>query len=187
MVRASGLHPEGRGFESLAVHHHFGWEYPSIMKHTLSVLVENKFGVLARITGLFSGRGFNIDSLNVAPTNDPHFSRITVSVHGDHTVLDQLVKQLRRLINVLDVKIFAQGQAVLRELVMAKVSATEKNRSEILQICGIFRAKIINVARTSMIIEMTGDEGKVAAFLDLIEGFGIIELARTGNLALERK
>lgn len=157
------------------------------MKHTLSVLVENKFGVLARITGLFSGRGFNIDSLNVAPTNDPHYSRITVSVHGDESVLDQLVKQLRRLINVLEVKNFTKGQAVLRELVMVKVSATTENRSEILQICDIFRSKIINVTHNSVVIEMTGDEGKVSAFLDLIEPYGVLELARTGNLALERK
>ena len=115
------------------------------MRHTISVLVENKFGVLARIAGLFSGRGFNIDSLNVAPTHEPSLSRITVVLRGDDAVLDQINKQLRKLINVIEVVDFQLGQAVERELLLIKLTADSQTRSEILQICDIFRAKIINV------------------------------------------
>jgi acetolactate synthase-1/3 small subunit len=156
------------------------------MRHTISVLVENKFGVLARISGMFSGRGFNIDTLNVAPTHDPALSRITVVVRGDDTVLDQINKQLLKLINVIEVVDFKQGQAVDRELVMVKLKADSRTRSDIIQIADIFRAKIINVAAESLIIELTGDEGKIGAFLELVEAFGVIELARTGRLAMRR-
>ena len=156
------------------------------MRHTISVLVENKFGVLARIAGLFSGRGFNIDSLNVAPTNEPSLSQITVVLRGDDTVLDQINKQLRKLINVIEVVDFQAGQAVERELLLVKLNADSKIRSEVLQICDIFRAKIIHVAPDSVIIELTGDEGKMTAFLGMIEGFGITELTRTGKLAMRR-
>ena len=156
------------------------------MRHTISVLVENKFGVLARVSGLFSGRGFNIDSLNVAPTHDSTLSRITVVLKGDDGALDQVTKQLRKLVNVVEVVDFKEGQAVQRELLLAKVKADTKTRSEIMQICDIFRAKIVNVAADSVIVEITGDEGKTAAFLKLIEAFGIVELARTGQLALTR-
>ena len=156
------------------------------MRHTISVLVENKFGVLARVSGLFSGRGFNIDSLNVAPTHDSTLSRITVVLKGDDSALDQVTKQLRKLINVVEVVDFKEGQAVQRELLLAKVKADGKTRSEIMQICDIFRAKIVNVAHDSVIVELTGDEGKTSAFLKLIEAFGIVELARTGALALTR-
>lgn len=156
------------------------------MRHTISVLVENKFGVLARVSGMFSGRGFNIDSLNVAPTHDAGLSRITVVLKGDDSALDLAIKQLRKLINVVDVTDFKEMQPVLRELVLAKIKADTKSRSEIMQICDIFRAKIVNVAACDVIVELTGDEGKVAAFLGLIEPFGILELARTGQLALTR-
>jgi acetolactate synthase-1/3 small subunit len=156
------------------------------MRHTISVLVENKFGVLARIAGLFSGRGFNIDSLNVAPTHNASLSQITVVLRGDDKVLDQINKQLRKLINVIEVVDFQAGQAVERELLLVKLSADSETRSEILQICDIFRAKIINVAPTSVIVELTGDEGKMTAFLGMIEGFGITELTRTGKLAMRR-
>lgn len=156
------------------------------MRHTLSVLVENKFGVLARIAGMFSGRGFNIDSLNVAPTHDPEISRITVVVRGDDTVLDQITKQLRKLVNVIEVSDFEKGQAVDRELAIVKISANSNSRAEIIQICDIFRSKIINVANDSVIIELTGDRGKLEAFLELIRPFGILELARTGKLAMRR-
>jgi len=156
------------------------------MRHTISVLVENKFGVLARVAGLFSGRGFNIDSLNVAPTHDPALSRVTVVVRGDDTVLDQINKQLVKLINVIEVTDFKEGQAVERELVLAKIKADTRTRSEIIQIVDIFRAKIINVAAESVIVEITGDEGKLNGFLSLVEPFGIIELARTGKLAMRR-
>jgi acetolactate synthase-1/3 small subunit len=156
------------------------------MTHTISVLVENKFGVLARISGMFSGRGFNIDTLNVAPTHDPDLSRITVVVRGDDAVLDQINKQLLKLINVIEVTDFQQGQAVVRELLLIKLNADSTTRSEIIQIADIFRAKIINVAADSVIIELTGDEGKITAFLSLVEPYGVLELARTGKLAMRR-
>ncbi len=156
------------------------------MRHTISVLVENKFGVLARVAGMFSGRGFNIDSLNVAPTHDPSLSRITVVLKGDESALNLAVKQLVKLVNVVEVVDFKEGQAVVRELVLLKVKADTRTRSEIMQICDIFRAKIVNVSPDSVIIEVTGDEGKVSAFVNLIEPFGILELARTGQLALKR-
>jgi acetolactate synthase-1/3 small subunit len=156
------------------------------MRHTISVLVENKFGVLARVAGMFSGRGFNIDSLNVAPTHDAALSRITAVLKGDDSSLDLCIKQLRKLVNVVEVVDFTEGQAVVRELVLIKVKATSKTRSEIMQISDIFRTKIVNVSPDSVIIEMTGDDGKVAAFLSLVEPFGILELARTGVLAQKR-
>lgn len=156
------------------------------MRHTISVLVENKFGVLARVSGMFSGRGFNIDSLNVAPTHDPSLSRITVVLKGDESALNLAVKQLVKLVNVVEVVDFTEGMAVVRELVLLKVKADTRSRSEIMQICDIFRAKIVNVSADSVIIEVTGDEGKVSAFINLIEPFGILELARTGQLALKR-
>lgn len=156
------------------------------MRHTISVLVENKFGVLARVSGMFSGRGFNIDSLNVAPTHDASLSRITVVIKGGDGSLDMVTKQLRKLINVVDVVNFKEGQAVVRELVLVKIKADSKVRSEIMQICDIFRAKIVNVAQDAVIVEVTGDDAKTAAFLKLVEDFGILELARTGQLALKR-
>ncbi|HEY0947561.1 MAG TPA: acetolactate synthase small subunit [Opitutaceae bacterium] len=156
------------------------------MRHTISVLVENKFGVLARVAGMFSGRGFNIDTLNVAPTHEASLSRITVVIKGDESALDLAIKQLRKLVNVVDVVDFKEGQAVVRELVLVKVKADTKTRSEIMQICDIFRTKIVNVGHKDVIIEVTGDEAKVSAFLNLLEPFGIIELARTGQLAQMR-
>lgn len=156
------------------------------MRHTISVLVENKFGVLARVAGMFSGRGFNIDSLNVAPTHNDSLSRITVVLNGDDRSLDLCIKQLRKLINVVDVIDFNDGSAVLRELVLVKVKADSQTRSELLQIKDIFRAKIVNLSQSELMIECTGDEGKITAFLQLLEPFGILELARTGGLALKR-
>jgi acetolactate synthase-1/3 small subunit len=156
------------------------------MRHTISVLVENQFGVLARVAGMFSGRGFNIDTLNVAPTNDPAVSRITVVLKGDDSSLDLCMKQLRKLINVVEATDFKEGQAVARELVLAKVKANAKTRSEIMQICELFHAKIVNVANDAVVIEMTDEESKTTAFLDLLEPFGVLELARTGLLALKR-
>lgn len=156
------------------------------MRHTISVLVENKFGVLARIAGLFSGRGFNIDTLNVAPTHDSELSRVTAVVRGDDAVLDQITKQLKKLINVVEVHDFQSGQAVSRELVMVKLKTDSVNRAEIIQICDLFRAKIISVTHSDVVAEITGDEGKITAFLNLVEDYGIIELGRTGNLAMER-
>jgi acetolactate synthase-1/3 small subunit len=156
------------------------------MRHTISVLVENKFGVLARISGMFSGRGFNIDSLNVAPTHDPSLSRITTVLKGDESALDLCIKQLRKLVNVVEVADFKEGQAVTRELILVKVKADTKTRSEIVQIADIFRAKIVNLNHDSLIIELTGDDEKITALLGLLEPFGVLELARTGRLALKR-
>jgi len=156
------------------------------MRHTISVLVENKFGVLARVSGMFSGRGFNIDSLNVAPTHDASLSRITAVLNGDEAALDLCIKQLRKLINVVEVVDFKEGQAVVRELILVKVKADTKTRPEIVQIADIFRAKIVNLNHDSLIIELTGDDEKVNALLNLLEPFGVLELARTGRLALKR-
>ena len=157
------------------------------MKHVISVLVENKFGVLARIAGMFSGRGFNIDTLNVGPTVDPKRSRITTTLNGDDKALDQCVKQLDKLIDVIDIKTFVGTEVVGRELVLLKVTVNSDNRAEVTQICDIFRSKIIDVSTESMIIDVTGNENKVEAFLELIEPLGVIEMARTGMVALSRR
>lgn len=156
------------------------------MRHTISVIVENKFGVLARVSGMFSGRGFNIDTLNVAPMHDPAMSRITVVLKGDDSALDMVIKQLRKLINVIDVIDFKEGESVARELVLVKVKANAQTRFELLQIKDIFRAKIVHLSLDALIIEATGDDEKVTALLGLLEPFGILELARTGRLALKR-
>jgi acetolactate synthase-1/3 small subunit len=156
------------------------------MRHTISVLVENKFGVLARVAGMFSGRGFNIETLNVGPTEKPDLSRITATIIGDDQALDQAFKQLEKLVNVIDVKHFTGSEAVARELVMLKVKADASTRAEIIQICDIFRAKIIDVSKTFLVIEVTGNENKVKAFLELLIPFGVEEMARTGSVALER-
>jgi acetolactate synthase-1/3 small subunit len=155
-------------------------------KHTISVLVENKFGVLARISSLFSGRGFNIDTLNVGPVHREGFSRITARIIGDDAALDQAIKQLDKLVNVIEVEDFKREEAVYRELILLKVHATSETRSEIIQICDLFRAKIIDVAVDTAIIEVTGNAAKIKGFLSLIKPFGIIEMARTGNVALKR-
>jgi acetolactate synthase I/III small subunit len=156
------------------------------MRHTLSVIVENKFGVLARVAGMFSGRGFNIDTLNVAPTHDPKFSRITATVRGDTQQLDQCIKQLNKLVDVLEVIDLAQGTFAARELVLVKINAEGERRGEIVQICDIFRAKIVDVSQRSVIVEMTGNQEKIEAFLHMVEPFGVKALARTGVAALER-
>jgi len=156
------------------------------MRHTISILVENKFGVLARIAGMFSGRGFNIDTLNVGPTLDPGTSRMTIVVRGDDKVLEQVNKQLEKLVDVIDVQDFQDEDFVDRELVLFRVKANSRTRSEVMQICDIFRAKIIDVQTESLAIEVTGSEGKIRKFLDLMERFGILDLTRTGKVALPR-
>ncbi len=157
------------------------------MRHTLSVLVENKFGVLARISGLFSGRGFNIDTLNVAPTQDPTMSRMTIVVKGDDTVLEQVTKQLNKLVDTIKVQDFRDGEYVDRELILIKVGVDATTRAEVMQICDIFRAKIVDVAPQTVTIEMTGAESKVNAFLGLMNQFGVRDLTRTGKVAMPRK
>jgi acetolactate synthase-1/3 small subunit len=157
------------------------------MRHTLSVLVENKFGVLTRIAGMFSGRGFNIDTLNVGPTLDPSTSRMTIVVRGDDSVLDQVTKQLRKLVDVIELQDFHEDQSVDRELVLLRVSVNPQSRAEVMQLCDIFRAKIIDVQRNNLSIEVTGDESKISKFIFLMEPFGISDLTRTGKIALARR
>jgi acetolactate synthase-1/3 small subunit len=157
------------------------------MRHTISVLVENKFGVLTRIAGMFSGRGFNIDTLNVGPTLDPSTSRMTITVRGDDTVLEQVTKQLRKLIDVIEVQDFLEGESVDRELVLMRVAVDPNTRSEVMQVCDIFRAKIIDVQRKNLSIEITGNESKISKFIALMSQFGITDLTRTGRIALARK
>jgi acetolactate synthase I/III small subunit len=157
------------------------------MRHTISVLVENKFGVLTRIAGLFSGRGYNVDTLNVAPTQDADTSRMTIVTHGDDATIDQIIKQLNKLVDVLEVRDFSEGEYVDRELVLVKVNVDSKTRAEIMQISDIFRAKIVDVQPKSLTIEITGNESKIEKFITLMKTFGIAELTRTGKIALPRK
>lgn len=157
------------------------------MRHTISVLVENKFGALTRIAGLFSGRGYNIDTLNVAPTQDPATSRMTIVTRGDDATLDQIVKQLEKLANVIEVQDFRSDEYIDRELVLVKVSVDSKSRAEVMQITDIFRAKIVDVQPKSLTIEITGNESKVEKFLSLMKTFGVMDLSRTGKVALPRK
>ena len=156
------------------------------MRHTISVLVENKFGVLTRVAGLFSGRGYNIDSLNVAPTHDSTASRMTIVTHGDEATIEQIIKQLNKLPDVLTVQDFHNGDHVDRELVLVKVGVDSKTRAEVMQITDIFRAKIVDVQPQTVTVEITGDESKMDKFLELMKAFGIRELARTGKVALPR-
>lgn len=156
------------------------------MRHTISILVENKTGALARIAGMFSGRGFNIDTLNVGPTLDATTSRMTIVVRGDDKVLEQVSKQLDKLVDVIDVQDFRDEEYVDRELMLVRVEASSKTRAEVMQICDIFRAKIIDVQPKTLAIEVTGTEGKISKFLMLMERFGIKELTRTGKIALPR-
>ncbi len=156
------------------------------MKHTLAVLVENKSGVLSRVASLFSRRGYNIDSLAVGVTEDPDVSRITIVVHGDDHVLEQVTKQLNKLIDVIKVSDLGGDATVERELALIKVTADADTRAEIINITDIFRARIIDVAPKSMTIEVTGDEGKVEAIEKLLRQFGIKEMVRAGKIAMVR-
>jgi acetolactate synthase-1/3 small subunit len=157
------------------------------MRHTISVLVENKFGVLTRVAGLFSGRGYNIDSLNVAPTHDSTASRMSIVTHGDEATVEQIIKQLNKLPDVLKVQDFGEGEYVDRELVLVKVAVDAKSRAEVMQITDIFRAKIVDVQPKSLTIEITGNESKVEKFIELMKPFGLLDLTRTGKAAMPRK
>ena len=139
------------------------------MRHTISVVVQNRFGVLTRIAGLFSGRGFNIDTLNVGPTQNDKISRMTLVVVGNDQVLEQVVKQLNKLVDVLEVHDFKDGDVIDRELILLKVKASSSTRPEVMQICDIFRAKIVDVQSSSLAIEVTGDESKIDKFLALMK------------------
>jgi len=155
-------------------------------KHTISALVENHFGVLCRIAGLFSSRGFNIDSLSVGETEDPHISRMTIVVRGDDSVLEQVVKQLNRLIDVIRVIDITQGTFIERELTLIKVKADPTTRTEIIQIAEVFRSSIVDVSSHSLTIEVTGRRDKVQAIISMLTPYGIEEIARTGTVALLR-
>lgn len=152
----------------------------------LSILVDNTAGVLSRVAGLFSRRGYNIDSLSVGETQDPAFSRMTVAVNGDDQILDQIVRQLAKLEDVKEIKELKDGESVCRELVLVKIAASQKDRQSIISVADIFRAKIVDVAMESLMVELTGNQAKIDAFTNLLEGFEIKELVRTGITGLSR-
>ncbi len=157
------------------------------MKHVISVLVQNEFGVLSRVAGLFSGRGFNIETLNVAPTLDPKISRITLVTSGDELIIEQIKKQLNKLINVI--KVIDMNEIVDfvgRELVLLKVSPKPNQRIEVINLTNVFRGKIVDASKNGFIIEITGDENKIDAFIDMLKPYGLKEIARTGLLAMQR-
>lgn len=155
-------------------------------KKVLSILVDNTTGVLSRVSGLFSRRGYNIDSITAGETTDPRYSRMTVVVNGDDQVLDQIRKQLSKLVDVVDIKELKEGHSVSRELILAKVRCSAKDRQAVISIADIFRAKIVDVSTDSLIVEMTGAQSKLDAFIQLLDGYEILELARTGISGLSR-
>ena len=156
------------------------------MRHIISVLVENQFGVLARVSGLFSARGYNIDSLCVGETDDPAISRMTVVVRGDDRVLEQIVNQLNKLVETIEVTDLTGEDHVERELVMVKIATQNGVRSEVTEIVNIFRGKVIDIGRDAITVEVTGSSGKICAFIDMMRPFGISELIRTGKIAIAR-
>ena len=150
------------------------------------MLVDNTSGVLSRVAGLFSRRGYNIDSLTVGETADPRYSRMTVVVQGDELILDQITKQVAKLIDVVDIKTLKDGESVNRELILAKVRAEAENRQDIAALVGMFRANIVDVGVDSLTIEITGSQSKIEAFINLLKDYEILELARTGITGLSR-
>lgn len=157
------------------------------MKHTISVTVENKFGVLARVSGLFSSRGYNIDSLAVGETHNHAISRMTIVVRGDDRILEQVIKQLEKLVDVIEVNDLPEGTYVGRELCLVKVRSENRSRTEIMEIANVFRAKVIDIGHKTLTIQITGTDDKIEAFVQLMEPFGIVELARTGKVAMVRE
>lgn len=157
------------------------------MRHTISILVDNEPGVLSRIAGLFSARGFNIESLNVAETTDPDTSRITLVTSGDDWIIEQIIKRFNNMVNVIKVRDLTPLTRVEREMVLVKVEATHETRAEILRTADIFRAKVVDVGPKSYTLELTGDKDKVTAFIDLLTPLGINEIARTGTVAMIRE
>jgi acetolactate synthase I/III small subunit len=156
------------------------------MRHTVSVLVENEFGVLSRVSGLFSGRGFNIESLTVAETLDPSVSRMTIVTSGNDQIVEQILKQLNKLVSVIKVVDLTGADTVDRELALIKVNADPETKAEVLRLVDIFRAKIVDVAPRCYTIEMTGDEEKIKALIQLLKPIGIREIVRTGRVAIAR-
>lgn len=156
------------------------------MRHTISILVDNEFGVLSRVAGLFSGRGFNIESLCVAETQDPTVSRMTIVTSGDDQIIEQITKQLNKLINVIKVIDLTDAEHIEREMILIKVNTTPETRAEVLRIADIFRGRIVDVSPNSYTLEVTGDEEKIEAIMTLLKPFGIKELVRTGKVAIAR-
>ena len=155
-------------------------------KHILSLLVQNRAGVLARIAGLFSRRGFNIDTLAVGPTEDPDISRITLTLDGAVHPIDQVTKQLHKLVNVLKIRDMEPNETIAREMALFKVACDGGNRGEVMQISEIFRGKVVDVGRRSVVIEVTGTDEKIEAFEQLVRPFGLVEMVRTGEIAISR-
>jgi acetolactate synthase-1/3 small subunit len=155
-------------------------------KHIVSLLVENKPGVLTRITGLFARRGFNINTLAVGPTDDDAISRITITLDGAVQSIDQVTKQLHKLINVLKIRDLEPDETLARELALFKIAADGASRAEVMQVCEIFRAKIVDVSRRTIVAEITGTQEKIEAFERLVRPFGLVEMARTGEIAISR-
>jgi acetolactate synthase-1/3 small subunit len=156
------------------------------MRHVISVLVDNEPGVLSRISGLFSGRGFNIESLNVAETLDPSISRMTLVTDGNEQIIEQIIKQLNKLVNVIKVFDLTGSDFVEREMAMIRVNAEAGSRAEVLRILEIFRGRVVDVSPKSYTFEITGDEKKIQAVIELLAPFGIIEIVRTGKMAIAR-
>jgi len=156
------------------------------MKHIISVLVENKFGVLSRVSGLFSGRGFNIETISIGPTLDPSISQMTIVTTGDERILEQIIKQLNKLIDVIKVTDFADKEYVEREMCLIKINAPLELRSEALRIADIFRARVVDSTQKSYTFQVTGDEKKINAFVELLQPMGIKEIVRTGKVAITR-
>ena len=155
-------------------------------KMVLSILVENNPGVLSRVSGLFSRRGYNINSISAGTTEDPNYSRMTVVATGDNQILEQIEKQLSKLEDVKEIKVLAPDESVCRELMLVKVMASEKERQAIISVAGVFRAKIVDIALDSLMIELTGNQAKIEAFIKMLDGFTIKELVRTGITGLPR-
>ena len=156
------------------------------MQRVFSLLVDNNSGVLSRISGLFSRRGYSIDSITAGVTADPRFTRITIVSSGDELILSQIEKQVRKLEDIIEIKVLEPSDSVYRELIMVKVRANKSERSEIISVADIFRAKIVDVEKDSLMVELTGTQSKLDAFLNLLEGYDILELARTGITGLAR-
>ncbi len=157
------------------------------MQHIISVLVENKFGVLARVSGLFSGRGFNIDSLSVGPTFDPTVSMMTIVTQGDDKIIEQITKQLNKLVDIIKVVDLTEKQYVARETALIKISAKSEDRAEALRVVDVFRARVIDSSPNTYTIEITGDASKIDAMINLLRPLGIRELVRTGRIAVARE
>ncbi|MBM3264185.1 MAG: acetolactate synthase small subunit [candidate division Zixibacteria bacterium] len=157
-----------------------------MQRHTISILVENKFGVLARIAGLFSGRGFNIDSITVGEASEPGTARMTIMTHGDEKIIEQIIKQLNRLIDIIRVVDLTETSYINRELALIKVNASRESRQEIVQISEIFQSKIVDISQKTMTMEVVGNEDKIDAIIGLLRPFGLREVARTGRVAMAR-